>query len=105
MNYKVADTKESQVFQAFTQSSTGGNIPTCTYTYSLQDWTGSALSGSTATQVSIDTSTRTLEVYEADGSFSGAHYELAVKAVCNEVPTAYGYAIFQVNIYTFSATD
>ena len=45
----------------------------------------------------------TVTVEEPDRTFQGAHYELAIKATVNEEPSAFGYASFQVNIYTFYA--
>ena len=36
----------------------------------------------------------TVTVEELDVNYEGAHYELAIKATVNEVPTAYGYASF-----------
>lgn len=104
MFYRTSEPALTETFTAFTQSKTGGSTPTYTLTYELQDWDGSSLSSLTASQVSINSATRTITVVEPDVTFPGASYDLAVKATVNEVPSAYGYATFKVMIYTFIAT-
>ena len=45
-----------------------------------------------------------VKVEEPDATYAGAHYELAIKAQVKEVPSAFGYAFFEVYIYNFYAT-
>lgn len=46
------------------------------------------------TQVFLDSSAMTVKVEEPNAAYAGAHYELAIKAQVNEVPSAFGYASF-----------
>ena len=59
MFHRSGTAAEVETFSAFTQSSSGGSIPTYTYTYTLVLWDGSTdLGPSTASQVSINSGTR-----------------------------------------------
>ena len=60
MFHRSGTTAEVQTFTAFTQSSSGGSIPTYTYTYTLVLWDGTDQGSSTATasQVSIDSASQ-----------------------------------------------
>ena len=87
------------------QSSSGGSIPNYTYTYTLVEWDGSDQGATTASQLSIDSSAQTVTVLEADATFVGATYPLAVKATVDQVPSAVAYATFVAEIYSFQATE
>ena len=67
------------------------------FDYTLVEWdtvNGLEIGAVSASQVSVNLSTRTVSVFETDEAFGGAVYELAIKATVRSVPSAVGYAPF-----------
>ena len=58
MFYRAGEPAVVETFASFTQSSSGGSIPTYTYSYELQDWNGGTPAASTASRVSVNSATR-----------------------------------------------